>query len=123
MLELTVSGYFSSAHRLRMYRGKCEKLHGHNWKVEVTVSGEIDTESGMVIDFGILKKELEKVLARLDHSYLNDIDYFKKVNPTSENTAVYIFEKLKKSLSRHNVKVKKVTVWENERQCASFCSA
>jgi len=123
MLELTVSGYFSSAHRLRMYSGKCEKLHGHNWKVEVTVSGEIDTESGMVIDFGILKKELEKVLARLDHSYLNDIDYFKKVNPTSENTAVYIFEKLKKSLSRHNVKVKKVTVWENERQCASFCSA
>ena len=123
MFELTVSGYFSSAHRLRMYSGKCEKLHGHNWKVEVTVSGEIDTESGMVIDFGILKKELEKVLARLDHSYLNDIDYFKKVNPTSENTAVYIFEKLKKSLSRHNVKVKKVTVWENERQCASFCSA
>ncbi|OQB74150.1 MAG: 6-carboxy-5,6,7,8-tetrahydropterin synthase [candidate division TA06 bacterium ADurb.Bin131] len=119
MFELTVSGYFSGAHRLRGYKGKCEKLHGHNWKVEVVVSGEID-ESGMVIDFTILKQCLEKVLSTLDHKYLNNIPYFKKRNPSSENTALYIFLRIKKLLINYNVQVKKVVVWENEKQCASY---
>lgn len=119
MFELTVSGNFSGAHRLRGYRGKCEKLHGHNWKVDVIVSGEPDS-SGMVIDFTILKQYLEKVLSTLDHKYLNDIPYFKKKNPSSENTALYIFSKLKRLLAAYDVKVKKVVVWENERQCASY---
>ncbi|MCX7706342.1 MAG: 6-carboxytetrahydropterin synthase QueD [bacterium] len=120
MFELLISDYFSGAHRLRGYKGKCEKLHGHNWKVEVTVFGNADKKTGMVIDFRVLKLELEKVLSKLDHSYLNDIDYFKKVNPSSENVAVYIFEEMKKNLRRYNVEIKKVTLWENERQCASY---
>ncbi|HOJ31402.1 MAG TPA: 6-carboxytetrahydropterin synthase QueD [bacterium] len=119
MFELTVSSYFSGAHRLRNYKGKCENLHGHNWKVDVTVGGEIDG-SGMVIDFGILKEILEQVLSKLDHKYLNEIDYFKKVNPSSENAALYIFKQLEKKLKGYNVKVKKVVVWENEKQCASY---
>ncbi|MCM8822579.1 MAG: 6-carboxytetrahydropterin synthase QueD [Candidatus Omnitrophica bacterium] len=121
MFEITVSGNFSSAHNLRHYQGKCEKLHGHNWRVDVTVCGKPDTESGMVIDFGILKRELEKILEKLDHAYLNDIDYFKKANPSSENIAFFIFKKLEKSLIRYGVKVRRVTVWENERQRASYC--
>ncbi|MCM8758876.1 MAG: 6-carboxytetrahydropterin synthase QueD [Candidatus Omnitrophica bacterium] len=120
MFELTISSQFSGAHRLRNYKGKCEKLHGHNWKVDITVCGDIDHNTGMVLDFGVLKAELEKVLAKLDHTYLNDIDYFRKVNPSSENMAYYIFNKMKKSLKPYNVSVKKVTVWENERQCASY---
>ncbi len=119
MFELTVSGYFSAAHRLRGYKGKCEKLHGHNWKVDVAVSGEVD-ESGMVIDFTILKHCLEKVLSTLDHKYLNDIPYFKKKNPSSENTALYIFSRIRKLLLDYDIKVKRVIVWENERQCASY---
>jgi len=119
MFELTVSSYFSGAHRLRNYKGKCENLHGHNWKVDVTVGGEIDG-SGMVIDFGILKEILEQVLSKLDHKYLNEIDYFKKVNPSSENAALYIFKQLEKKLKGYKVKVKKVVVWENEKQCASY---
>ncbi|HPP09048.1 MAG TPA: 6-carboxytetrahydropterin synthase, partial [bacterium] len=99
--------------------GKCENLHGHNWKVDVTVGGEIN-RSGMVIDFGILKMALEQVLSKLDHKYLNDIGYFKKVNPSSENVAFYIFKQLEKNLKIDNVRIKKVTVWENEKQCASY---
>lgn len=120
MFELTISSQFSGAHRLRGYKGKCENLHGHNWKVDITVCGELNEKTGMVIDFGILKAKLEKVLSKLDHRYLNDIDYFKKVNPSSENTAVYIFKEMTVMLKSYNVKVKKVTVWENERQCASY---
>ncbi|MCM8814620.1 MAG: 6-carboxytetrahydropterin synthase QueD [Candidatus Omnitrophica bacterium] len=121
MFEITVVSSFSSAHHLRQYRGKCEKLHGHNWNVELTVSGEPDSESGVVIDFGILKQILEKVLEKLDHTYLNDIDHFKKVNPSSENIAFFIFKEVEKSLNLPNVRIKRVTVWENERQNASYC--
>lgn len=120
MFELTISGQFSGAHRLRNYKGKCEKLHGHNWRVDITVSGKLDRKTGMVIDFGILKTELEKVLSKFDHNYLNDLDYFKKANPSSENAAYYIFKEMKIALKRYNVNVKKITVWENERQCASY---
>jgi len=119
MFELTVIGYFSSAHRLRGYKGKCEKLHGHNWKVEVVVSGEVD-KSGIVLDFTILKQCLENVLSTLDHKYLNSIPYFKKNNPSSENIAIYIFPRIKKMLINYNVQVKKVVVWESGRQCASY---
>ena len=119
MFELTVIGYFSGAHRLRKYKGKCEKLHGHNWKVEVVVSGEVD-KSGIVLDFTILKQCLENVLSTLDHKYLNSIPYFKKNNPSSENTAIYIFSRIGKLLINHNVQVKKVVVWESEQQCVSY---
>ncbi|HPP67323.1 MAG TPA: 6-carboxytetrahydropterin synthase QueD [bacterium] len=122
MFELTVSGYFSGAHRLRGYRGKCENLHGHNWKVDVIVSGKPD-ELGMVIDFTVLKQCLEKVLSTLDHKYLNDISYFKKNNPSSENLAVYIFSKIQKTLLKYRIEVKKITVWENEKQCASYSNS
>lgn len=120
MFEITVISSFSSAHHLRQYKGKCEKLHGHNWKVEITVCGNLDEKSGMVIDFGILKQELKKVLSELDHAYLNDIDYFKKVNPSSENIAVYICERMKILLARYNVSIKKVSIWENENQFATY---
>ena len=95
MYSIKVEAYFSSAHNLRGYKGKCESLHGHNWKVEVTASSKSLDKIGMVLDFTFLKAKLSKILERLDHKYLNKIAYFRKVNPTSENIAKYIYDCLK----------------------------
>lgn len=121
MFSLKVEGVFSSAHNLRGYKGKCEDLHGHNWRVEITVkSGELDG-IGMVLDFKYLKSRLNAVLEELDHKYLNKIPYFsaaggKKINPTSENIAKYIYNKLKTRIPLLNC----VTVWENSTSCATY---
>ncbi|MCM8784803.1 MAG: 6-carboxytetrahydropterin synthase QueD [Candidatus Omnitrophica bacterium] len=120
MYELRVNGEFSSAHSLRNYKGKCENLHGHNWKVEIVVSGESLDRIGLLIDFNILKKKLNIVLKILDHKNLNLIPFFKERNPSSENIAFFIYKKMEKILKIYPVKVQKVTVWENERQSASY---
>ncbi|MBM3253572.1 MAG: 6-carboxytetrahydropterin synthase QueD [Candidatus Omnitrophica bacterium] len=120
MFEVSVKGDFSAAHFLRDYHGKCEKLHGHNWKVEVCVSGRTLDKCGMVIDFKELKDKLNRILCEFDHSFLNEISYFKKINPTSENIAEYIYKKLDKQISNKNLKVKKVSVWESEKSYATF---
>ncbi len=120
MFELRVNGEFSSAHSLRNYKGKCENLHGHNWKVEILVSGESLDRVGLLIDFNILKNKLNIVLRMLDHKNLNLIPFFKERNPSSENIAFFIYKKMEKLLKIYPVKIKKVTVWENERQSASY---
>jgi 6-pyruvoyltetrahydropterin/6-carboxytetrahydropterin synthase len=116
MYSVKVEANFSSAHNLRGYRGKCEELHGHNWRVEVVSSCSQLDKAGMVLDFKCLKMRLNRVLELLDHNYLNKVPYFKKVNPTSENIAKYIFDKLKEQ----RLKVKSVTVWENSSSCATY---
>ena len=118
MFEVYIKSDFSAAHKLRGYKGKCEELHGHNWKVEVFVSSENLDKIGMVVDFKKLKAALDQILKKLDHSYINNLAYFKKVNPTSENMARYIFEKLESKIK--NIKVNKVTVWESDTSAASF---
>lgn len=121
MYELTVSGHFSAAHHLRGYRGKCENLHGHNWKIEALVSSEDLDKTGMALDFTILKKGLRAVLALLDHRDLNKIPYFQKKNPSAENIARFIFEHLKNRFKPHkNVKLKKVTAWESPNSSAAY---
>lgn len=116
MYSVKVEAYFSSAHNLREYKGRCEELHGHNWKVELTVAqGKLD-KAGMVADFKRLKEKLNKVLDILDHKYLNNLDYFKKVNPTSENIAQYIYKRLKDQISG----ISSVTVWESENTSATY---
>ena len=123
MYSVKVEGDFSSAHNLREYKGKCEELHGHNWKVEVVVSSETLDKTGLLVDFTVLKKQLNDVLAPLDHKHLNQIEYFKKVNPTSENIAKYIYTKLiadSSQLIGSNVRIKSVTVWESEKSCAIY---
>jgi 6-pyruvoyltetrahydropterin/6-carboxytetrahydropterin synthase len=105
---------------LRGYKGKCENLHGHNWKVEASVSaGDLD-EVGMLADFKEIKKKLNAVLEELDHKNLNELACFKKVNPTSENIARYIYDRFKISkLSAINYKLK-VKVWESDTACATY---
>ena len=95
MFEIKVIGDFSSAHNLRGYLGRCEELHVHNWKVEVVLFGKRLDKTGMLIDFKKVKATINEILDRLDHKYLNDISYFRKVNPTSENIAKYIYDNLK----------------------------
>ena len=120
MYEVVVYTYFSAAHNLRGYHGKCEELHGHNWKVSVQVGAEKLDQLGMVIDFKELKKELNKVIQKLDHKYLNDVPPFDSINPSSENIAYYIFQELKKAINSGRIKVIKVSVWESEDSTATY---
>jgi 6-pyruvoyltetrahydropterin/6-carboxytetrahydropterin synthase len=119
MYELVVSDSFSAAHHLRGYKGKCEALHGHNWKVEATVASDKLDSLGMVLDFTDIKKALAEVLERYDHKYLNETADFSEINPTTENMARMVYEHLGAALPRH-VKVKSVGVWESERCCARY---
>lgn len=120
MFELSVRKEFSAAHHLRDYRGKCEALHGHNWKVEAFVAAAKLNKTGIVADFRDIKGFLGEVLEELDHTYLNELSYFKKYNPTSENIAKYIFNKLKSQVLNLKVKLLKVTVWESDNAHASY---
>ncbi len=120
MYELSVNSHFSGAHRLRYLNGKCEELHGHNWKIEVSVTSSKLNPEGIVIDFTVLKQKLEGILKTLDHTYLNDLPYFSDKEPSSENIAKYIFEHLKKELRGYSVTLKKVTAWESETASATY---
>ena len=120
MYSVSIETHFSAAHLLRNYKGKCENLHGHNWKVEVTVSTETLDEAGMAIDFTELKQKTSAIIKQFDHQYLNEIKYFKKVNPSSENIAAYIYTLLKEKLDDKNLKLTKVSVWESENSKASY---
>ena len=120
MFEIAVEQGFASAHALRNYKGRCENIHGHNWKVEVAVVSDRLNNEGVVIDFQILKQKLEKALKSLDHTYLNDLPYFSGKEPSSENIAKYIFDKLKRELKEHRVTLKRATAWESENACATY---
>ncbi|MDD5120617.1 MAG: 6-carboxytetrahydropterin synthase QueD [Candidatus Omnitrophica bacterium] len=116
MYSLRVEGAFSSAHNLRGYKGKCEELHGHNWRVQINIKSDRLDKIGMVLDFKLLKNKLSACLEQMDHKYLNKLPYFKKVNPTSENIAAYIYKKLIVQIPL----LKSVTVWENNTSCATY---
>ena len=116
MYSIKIEADFSSAHNLRGYKGKCEELHGHNWKVEAVVESKALDKAGMVMDFHDLKAYLGAILDKLDHKYLNNLPYFKKFNPTSENIAKYIYDRVK----GQGVRVKSVTVWEAHNSSATY---
>jgi len=120
MYHLTIQTHFAAAHNLINYQGDCENLHGHNWKVEVTVAAEDLDNAGLAIDFKILKARTKDILAKLDHKYLNDLDAFRTQSPSSENISRFLFEQLSDVLNARNVKVDSVKVWESENACASY---
>jgi 6-pyruvoyltetrahydropterin/6-carboxytetrahydropterin synthase len=119
MYELVVETDFAAAHNIREYGGNCERLHGHNWKVRVGLRARRLDRLGMVMDFRDVKARLSEVLKALDHQYLNEIEPFRTSNPTTENIARFICERLMKGLPK-GVSVGKVTVWESERCAASY---
>ena len=116
MFEIKVKADFSAAHNLRNYEGKCEKLHGHNWIVEAVFRYKKLDENGLAIDFRIAKEALKSAVESLDHSYLNELEFFEKTNPTSENIAKFIYDSMKKKIGD----IYSVAVWENEKSCAVY---
>jgi 6-pyruvoyltetrahydropterin/6-carboxytetrahydropterin synthase len=120
MYVIRILSDFSGAHRLRYLHGKCEELHGHNWKVEVSVAARRLNKEGIVMDFRLLKKKVEKILKGLDHTFLNDLPYFSRKEPSSENIAKYIFDRLKAELKGHPAILKEVTAWESETSSATY---
>jgi len=120
MYKIKITSSFSAAHFLREYKGKCEALHGHNWKVESAIGSGVLDKAGMVIDFSELKIILNSILDEFDHKNLNDLEYFKQHNPSSENIARHIFNKLKVKVTRSDCLVLEVRVWETETSCATY---
>ena len=120
MYELKIISNFAAAHQLREYEGACERLHGHNWKVEVCVRGDEPGNDGLLVDFRIIKQRAKNVIDELDHEFLNELKPFKTLNPSSENIARHIFESLSLELNSEIVKVSKVSVWESDTACASY---
>lgn len=116
MFEVKVETYFSSAHHLLNYKGKCENMHGHNWKIEVTARGENLDNSNILIDFKVLKKAVAEVADYLDHKDLNEIEEFKNQSPSSEFIAKFIYKKLKENINE----ISRVDVWETATSRASY---
>jgi 6-pyruvoyltetrahydropterin/6-carboxytetrahydropterin synthase len=120
MYELKVISQFAAAHQLREFEGGCEKLHGHNWKIEVYICGERLGKDGLLVDFRVVKEATRKALGELDHKFLNELESFKSINPSSENIARLIFKILSDELSGEGVTVSKVTAWESDSACATY---
>ncbi len=120
MYELIIKTGFSAAHNLRGYEGECERLHGHNWKVEVVVQTERLNEIDIAIDFKELKRETNAIMDRLDHRYLNEVPPFDRLNTTAENIARYIYQELSRRLNPQGVNVKEVRIWESDTACAIY---
>jgi 6-pyruvoyltetrahydropterin/6-carboxytetrahydropterin synthase len=121
MYEVMIEEEFSAAHALRGYRGKCENLHGHNWKVEVYVRGERLDEIGMLVDFTRLKAVTREVMRHLDHKNLNELPPFDtQLNPSSEHLAGFILHRVSKEIDDERVRVYKVRVWETPSTSATF---
>ena len=122
MYELTVRSDFEAAHQIDGYEGKCRRLHGHNWSVEAVVIGRQLDRLGMLIDFKVLKAALNGVLEELDHQYLNELEAFESMNPTAENLARWIFERLSASeiFSSGSARVSAIKIYETPRSCVIY---
>ncbi|MFO7821308.1 MAG: 6-carboxytetrahydropterin synthase QueD [Lentisphaeria bacterium] len=120
MYEIQVKSSFSAAHHLRGYAGDCVNLHGHNWEVVVALQAETLDDQGISMDFRLIKETLSSILDEFDHSELNQHVAFQDKNPTSENMARYLYERLKRELEHEEVHVSRVEVAENEDSRAAY---
>jgi 6-pyruvoyltetrahydropterin/6-carboxytetrahydropterin synthase len=120
MFEVTVEVSFAAAHQLRGYKGNCENMHGHNWRVQINVMAERLNEIDIALDFRDLKKIAREVIAPLDHTFLNDVFPFTEKNPSSENIAKWIYDSMKKKINDEVLRVAAITVWESDTASASY---
>ena len=120
MFHIFIKSHFSAGHHLRDYPGNCERPHGHNWKVEVTVKADSLDSLGMGVDFRTVKESVKKVLDTLDHHDLNEHPDFQEINPSSENIAVYIFNNLQQYLTADRYSVFSVTVRETDNSGVTY---
>ena len=121
MFEVTIEETFAAGHALRNYRGKCENVHGHNYRCQVTLEGEQLDSIGLLVDFVELKRVVHGVLDRMDHQWLNEFSPFDVLNPSAENMAKYIYDQVAEGLpSRDGVKVGAVKLWETDTASATY---
>jgi|SRR5579863_1241323 len=121
MYEVSVDESFAAAHNLRNYHGKCEDLHGHNYKVRVVLAGEKLDATGLLYDFVHLKQVIRSVIGSLDHKYLNELPPFDTINPSAENIARHIHDEASKQLLKTNgVGIARITVWETDTSAATY---
>lgn len=120
MYELSVKKHFSAAHHLSGYNGKCAEMHGHNWEIDVFVAGEKLNDIGILLDFRLLKDMVGDILGELDHADLNQLDSFKTANPTSENIARFVCDRLSERIEELNCRVSRVIVRETPETSASY---
>ena len=122
MFEVAVEQGFASAHALRNYKGRCENVHGHNWKVRVVIEGEKLDQTGMLVDFLDVKSLMGEILDRIDHQFLNEIPPFDVVNPSAENIAEYFYQQMTGRLDGTPVpvRIREVKIWETEIQSATY---
>lgn len=122
MYEVSVDEQFAAAHNLRNYKGKCEDLHGHNYKLRVVLKGEALDSTGLLYDFVHLKQVIRDVIRALDHKYLNELPPFVELNPSAENIARHIYDEISKQLHRtpNGAEVASITVWETDTTAATY---
>jgi 6-pyruvoyltetrahydropterin/6-carboxytetrahydropterin synthase len=120
MFEISVEHSFSAGHALRNYKGKCENVHGHNYKVQVTLAGNQLNTEGLLMDFVELRAALKGLLEKLDHHFLNDIPPFDQLNPSAENLAKYICDAIEPRARNQGLRVQGVTIWETDTTSATY---
>jgi len=120
MFDIFIDTHFAGGHHLRDYPGDCETPHGHNWKVRVTVRATKLDQLGMGVDFTIVKKAVKETLKKIDHKNLNELPMFQKVNPSSENIAIFIYNDLKNVLAHERYSLYSVTVKETDFQGLTY---
>ena len=122
MFEVSVDDSFAAAHNLRNYKGKCENLHGHNYKVRMILQGPKLDETGLLYDFVHLKQVMRAVLSSLDHKYLNETKPFDELNPSAENIAKHIYDETARQMktTANGATLASVTVWESDITAATY---
>jgi 6-pyruvoyltetrahydropterin/6-carboxytetrahydropterin synthase len=121
MYEVTVEETFAAGHALRNYHGKCENLHGHNYRIEVILQGPELDSIGLLVDFIEVKKIMQTVVNRLDHQFLNELPPFDQLNPSAENIAKYFYEQISGGLKSDNgATLQRIKIWETDTTSATY---
>jgi 6-pyruvoyltetrahydropterin/6-carboxytetrahydropterin synthase len=121
MFEVSVEQTFAAGHALRNYRGKCENVHGHNYRVEITIQGEQLDEAGLLVDFLEVKRVMGGAIEYLDHRFINDLPPFDQINPSAENIAKYFYDRVSTGLKTGvDVRIAEVRVWETDTSSAVY---
>ena len=121
MFEISVEQTFAAGHALRNYKGKCENVHGHNYRVRVTIEGEQLDSTGLLVDFLDVKRLMGGAIEYLDHRFINDLDPFDKINPSAENIAKYFYDRLHNGLKNSPpVRISEIRVWETDTSSAVY---
>jgi 6-pyruvoyltetrahydropterin/6-carboxytetrahydropterin synthase len=121
--QITVEAAFAAAHNLRSYKGSCEALHGHNYRVAVTLACDTLDHDGLVYDFKDLRRIAREVAARFDHGYINEVRPFDEWNPSAENLSRYFYDEIARRVADDRVRVRAVTVWETDVYSATYAPA